>query len=397
MSVRALEMGTAPTRPRRLVLDPILAGVGLALLSLGLVMVTSASLGLAERELESPFHYLLRQATFAGVGVVAALVTMGIPLAVWERLGTLAYLVAVVLLVLVLLPGIGHAVNGSSRWLPLGPINLQVSEPARLAILMLMCTYLSRYGPELRQRFSGFLKPMLLIGAACALLLAQPDFGAAVVLAGTGLGLAFVAGARLRDFLALLAGTLLTLGVLVVSSPYRLERLTTFLDPWADPYDSGFQLTQSLIAFGRGEWLGVGLGAGVQKLFYLPEAHTDFVFAVLAEELGLLGVVATLSLYGLLVWRSFASARRAAAAGLAYHAYLSLAVGIWLACQAFINMGVNMGVLPTKGLTLPLMSYGGSSLLVSSVAIGLLLRVHHELAAVGCSAKRRPTRREKRR
>ena len=388
MSAATLRVDRAAVRPRRLALDPVLAAASLALLSLGLVMVSSASLGLAERDLHTPFYYLSRQATFAAAGLLAALVALGVPLVAWERLHALLLLAAFFLLVLVLVPGMGHSVNGSTRWLPLGPVNLQVSEPARLAILVYLCAYLARRAPGVREHFSSFFKPMLLIGVACALLLAQPDFGAAAVLLCTALALFFVAGARMRDFLLLLGGASLAMAALVVTSPYRLGRLTAFLDPWADPYASGFQLTQSLIAIGRGEWIGVGLGDGVQKLFYLPEAHTDFLFAVLAEELGLAGVAVTLGLYAVLVWRAFAISGVAARGGLAFHAYVALAVGFWLGLQAFVNIGVNMGVLPTKGLTLPLMSYGGSSLLVTCAAVGLLLRVHHELDAMGCSAKR---------
>jgi cell division protein FtsW len=261
--------------------------------------------------------------------------------------------------------------------------------------MMYLCGYLVRRREALQTNFTGLAGPVFLVGLACALLLAEPDFGAATVLMGTTLGLLFLGGVRLRDFLMLFVAVIGALAVLAVSTPYRLKRLTGFLDPWADPFDSGFQLTQSLIAVGRGEWLGVGLGNSVQKMFYLPEAHTDFVFAVIAEELGFAGVFLVVSLFLLVVWRAFWLARFSAEAGNYYQAYLAAGLGIWLGLQAFINMGVNLGLLPTKGLTLPMLSYGGSSLVVTFVALGLLLRIRLELGQVGSKGgarKRQVTR-----
>jgi cell division protein FtsW len=269
------------------------------------------------------------------------------------------------------------------RWVVLGPFRLQVSEPARLLIFIYLAGYIVRRSDELSSGIKGFLKPMALIGFAGLFLLVEPDFGATLVLTCTALAMLFLGGARLKDF-ALCAGiaALAALG-LVLASPYRLARLTGFLHPWADPFDTGFQLTNSLIAIGQGQWFGVGLGESVQKLFYLPEAHTDFVFAVTAEEFGLLGSALVIGLYLALTWRALLLARRAAKREQLFGAYLAFGIGIWIGLQAFINMGVNMGVLPTKGLTLPLMSYGGSSLIVSCAAIGLLMRVDRETRESG--------------
>lgn len=349
-----------------------------ALLMTGLVMVASSSIVIADRELQSPFYYLVRQGAYAGLGLMGLLVMLAFPLRFWVRSGYLLLALALILLLAVLLPGIGHSVNGSVRWLRFGPLSLQVSEPARLFLIMYLAGYMVRHPDTITENFKGFMKPMVFILIAAGLLLMEPDFGAATVLLGTALGMLFLGGVRLRHFLFLFALVAGTFATLALTSPYRLKRLTGFLDPWADAYASGYQLTQSLIAIGRGEWIGVGLGASVQKLHYLPEAHTDFVFAVLAEEFGLLGVVTVIALYMALMWRAFIIARAAMQCEQAFGAWLAQGIGIWFGLQAFINIGVNMGVLPTKGLTLPLISAGGSSLLVSCAAIGLLLRVAHE-------------------
>ncbi|MDX1443162.1 MAG: putative lipid II flippase FtsW [Gammaproteobacteria bacterium] len=353
--------------------------VTLLLLGFGIVFVTSASIALAEKDLGNPFYYGERQVIYAAMGLAAALVMMALPLNLWRKLSPALLLAGFALLTLVLVPGFGREVNGAVRWLTIGPVRLiQASEPARLCFFIFIADYIARRNTELSTTFTGFAKPMGLMALAGILLLAEPDFGAATVLIATVLGMLFIGGARLRDFLALVVAAFAALAALAVSSPYRLERLTTFLDPWSDPFNSGFQLTQSLIAIGRGEWFGVGLGSGVQKLFYLPEAHTDFVFAVIAEELGLFGVVLLLGLYIIFFMRCFAIARMAARAEQHFGAYLAFGIGIWIGMQAMINLGVNMGVLPTKGLTLPLVSSGGSSLLIVSAAIGLLLRIGFE-------------------
>jgi len=356
---------------------PLLAAA-LLLLGLGLVMVGSASVSIADRLVGEPFHYLFRQGAYAALGLGLAAAMMRVPLALWERAGPFLLLFGMALLALLLLPGLGRTVNGSTRWLMVGPANLQVSELMKLALVVYLAGYLVRRGEEVRSTVGGFLKPLLLVGIIGLLLLLQPDFGAVVVLAATALGMLFLGGVRLSLFALLCVGAGALLALLAVSSPYRMQRLTSFLNPWADPYDAGFQLTQALIAFGRGEWLGVGLGGSVQKLFYLPEAHTDFLFAVLAEELGLVGAVGVMLLFLFLVVRCFVIGRRALRAERPFGGYLAYGVGLWLGLQAFINFGVNMGVLPTKGLTLPLMSYGGSSMLATCLAIAMVLRVDHE-------------------
>ena len=300
------------------------------------------------------------------------------------------------LLVVVLVPGIGYEVNGSTRWLPLGVINLQVSELVKLFLFIYVAGYLVRHGEAVRSSLLGFLKPMLMVGLAGLLLLLEPDFGATVVIMGTVLGMTFLAGARFIQFMSFVMLFASAAMLLVVTSPYRMQRLTSFANPWADPFDSGFQLTQSLIAIGTGGWFGTGLGGSVQKLFYLPESHTDFLFAVLSEELGFIGVSVVVLLYAVIFFRSLKIAAQAEKAGNYFAAYMAYGIGIWLSMQAIINMGVNVGLLPTKGLTLPLMSYGGSSLIVCCVAIGLLMRINYESNGVTKQASktsgRRPAR-----
>jgi len=361
----------------RLHVDMVVVGLVSALLLLGLVMVASASVTIAARD-GDPFFYVERQLLFALVGVACGAVALRIPTEVWERFSNVLLVAAIVMLVLVLVPGLGHSVNGSKRWLRLAGLNFQASEAARVLLLIYLCSYLVRREEEVRTSVVGVLKPLAVLGFAALLLLLEPDFGSGVVLLATGIGMLFLAGIRLRHFLALCATAPALLAVVAISSPYRVKRLITFVDPWVDPFNSGFQLTQSLIAIGRGEWFGVGLGASIQKLFYLPEAHTDFVFAVLGEELGFVGIALVVALVLGIAYRSLVIARNAAEAGLKFQSYLAAAFGIWFGLQAFINMGVNMGLLPTKGLTLPLLSYGRSSLVVTLGWIGILLRVHHE-------------------
>jgi cell division protein FtsW len=362
-------------------LDPVTLALTLAIVLLGLVMVTSASVSTAAQESGQPFYYLERQLLLTLTGAACALLLFAIRTELLERASGALLALAIALLVIVLVPGVGHAVNGGRRWLHLAGVNFQVSELARVLVLIYIASYAVRREAQLRESFAGLVKPLGLLFLAGVLLLLEPDFGAATVLFATGFGLLFLAGARLRYVIAMTVVAAAGFSVLAVSSGYRVRRLTAFLDPWADPYNSGFQLTQSLIAIGRGQWFGVGLGDSVQKLFYLPEAHTDFLFAVLAEELGLLGVVLTLALFLALVWRSLYIARLASAAGLKFAAYLAAGFGLWVGIQAFINIGVNMGVLPTKGLTLPFMSYGRSSLIVALAWAGLVLRVYHEASA----------------
>ncbi len=368
---------------------PLLLIAGL-LLFIGLVFVASSSLNLADRQYQQPFFFLMRQGIFTCVAVGLGLLMWRVPMSVWERLGVPLLLVAFVMLVVVLIPGVGREVNGSVRWLSLGPVNLQVSELVKLFFIIFMAGYLVRRDEEVKQSVRGFAKPMLLLAIVGGLLLQQPDLGATAVLLVTVAGMLFLAGARLWQFTVLLGTSGLMFTCLVLAAPYRMARVTSFMDPWSHAYDSGFQLTQSLIAFGRGDWLGVGLGGSVQKLSYLPEAHTDFIFAVIAEEGGLFATLTVILLFTLLVWRAFAIARMAQMAGLRFTANLSYGLGLVLGIQAFVNIGVNMGLLPTKGLTLPLMSYGGSSLLVSCAAIALLLRAAFEARqALGSDALER--------
>lgn len=395
MTMSSVTMPFPARMKTNLQIDSVLLAIVLALLLGGLVILASASISISDATSGNPFYYVQRQLFAVGIGAAAGFVCLFIPMQVWRNLGPLMLLAGVVLLVIVLLPGIGYEVNGSKRWIRLGVMNLQVSEPARLCFLLYLAGYLVRRGKSLREEFTGFLRPMIVLSVACVLLLAEPDFGAAVVLLATALVMMFVAGARIRDFLLFFAAAVLAMGALAVASPYRMKRLTGFLDPWADPFDSGFQLTQSLIAVGRGEWFGVGLGDSVQKLFYLPEAHTDFVFAVYAEEFGLLGSIVLISLFLALLWRVFKLAKRAANAERFFEAYVAIGLGTWLGMQAFINIGVNMGLLPTKGLTLPLISYGRSSLIITMICIALLFRVHHELAVDSTPVNRKPRKRRK--
>jgi len=393
MTAATLSYARSTGRPRRLALDAWVIGPVAALLLVGLVMVASAGIGISDREMGAPFFYFQRQLMYVGLGVVAAMVAMTIPTAIWEKYSMVLLGVGLALLVVVLVPGIGHEVNGARRWVRLGFMNFQVSELARVLLLTYVASYAVRRADELRSDFAGFVRPVLVLGGAAVLLLAEPDFGAATVLLATGIAVLFLAGARLTHLAVPIVLGVAAMTMLAITSPYRARRLTAFRNPWDDPFDSGFQLVQSLIAIGRGEWFGVGLGSSVQKLFYLPEAHTDFVFAVLAEEFGFVGVVVVLALFAVLVGRALAISRNAARAGLQFQSYVAAAIGIWLGLQAFVNIGVNMGLLPTKGLTLPLLSYGGSSMLVTLAWLGVLLRVHHETQMTGRSAVTREERR----
>jgi len=383
MSTTAATMSYARStgQPRRLALDPWVIGAVAALLLIGLVMVASASIGIAEKETGQAFYYFRRQVIYVLAGLVAALVGVAVPTRLWDKYSIYLLIGAFAMLVLVLIPGIGASVNGARRWVRLGIMNFQVSEAARAMLLTYIASYAVRRADEMRADFRGFMKPIGVLVAAAALLLWEPDFGAATVLMATGFAVLFLAGVRLKHLLVPVVLAASAMGALAISSPYRLRRLIAFLNPWDDPFDSGFQLVQSLIAIGRGEWFGVGLGSSVQKLFYLPESHTDFVFAVLAEEFGFVGVAVVIGLFALLVGRALKISRGAAAAGLAFQSYLAATIGIWLGLQAFVNIGVNMGLLPTKGLTLPLLSYGGSSMLITLGWLGVLLRINHETQA----------------
>ncbi len=365
------------TRPT---IDPVLASIVGGLLLMGLVILMSASVTIADAEFGNPFHYFYRQVFAIGIGAIAFMFMLLVPTDVWQRFGFVLLLLSLFVLALVLVPGVGLTEKGATRWISAAGFTVQVSDPARIGLILYVAGYIVRRKDDLQRKFSGLARPMFVLSIAAGLLLAEPDFGAATVLLATTMTMLFVGGARLRDFMLFFVAGLAAMTVLAIGSPYRLARLTGFLNPWADPYNSGFQLTQSLIAIGRGEWFGVGLGSSVQKLFYLPEAHTDFVFAVYAEEFGLLGSLLLIATFCFLIIRIFQLSRRAANAGLWFQAYAALGIGTWLGLQAFVNLGVNMGLLPTKGLTLPLISYGRSSLITTMAAIGLLFRIHHEIS-----------------
>lgn len=361
-------------------LDAPLLLAALALLALGLIMVASASMPLADHQFNDPFRYFRRQFLYALLGLGLGALVLRLSLKRLQPLGFTLMAISFALLLVVLVPGVGKVVNGSARWLDLGILRIQVSEPARLGLLIYLAGFLVRRQVEVRDTFFGVGKVMALLAAAGVLLLGEPDLGAAVVLTLAVMAMLWVAAAPILPFIILLGCGMGGLYLLIALSPYRLARLTGFMDPWADPFNTGFQLTQSLMAIGSGHWFGLGLGSSVQKMFYLPEAHTDFLFAILAEELGLMGSLTVIALYALMFWRCLRIADTAAQRGRWFGAYLTMGLGVWLASQALINIGVNMGLLPTKGLTLPLMSYGGSSLLVMCVMIALILRVGIENA-----------------
>lgn len=360
--------------------DPVLLIAAAGLLLIGFVMVTSSSLHLGVKEGSEPLHYPLRQLIHILIGCAAGWVIMKIPVNQWERFGPPLLGIGTFLLVVVLIPGLGHKVKGSTRWLELGGIRIQVSEAVKFCAVIYMAGYVSRRQKQLQSSPTALFAPLGLFVVVAALLLLEPDLGSAVVILMIVVGMLFLAGARLSMLLPLGVLAVVAFALLVYFEPYRMKRVTGFLDPFADRLGSGFQLVQALISFGRGEWFGVGLGSGIQKLFYLPEAHTDFLFSVIAEELGLAGVIVVIALFGLFFWRTFEIAAAAEKAGQMFSAFIAYGLGLWFGFQAFVNMGVNMGMLPTKGLTLPLMSYGGGSMIVMCAAVALLFKVHGEVA-----------------
>ena len=370
---------SSPLRSRRgMDLDfPLLAGC-LALLGLGLVMIASASTEVAAVLSGNPLYHMIRHLIYLTIGLSAALVTLLVPMSMWQRFSGTLLLIGFILLVLVLIPGIGREVNGAKRWIGFGLFNLQPSELAKLFTVVFIAGYLVRRQEEVRERLSGFLKPMLVLGPMAALLLAEPDFGATVVLVGSCITMLFLGGVNLLRFIPLAGVVLAAGGLVMISQSYRLERLTNFIAPWADQYGAGYQLSQALIAFGRGEWLGVGLGNSIQKQFYLPEAHTDFIFAVLAEELGMVGALITVGLFVFVAVRALYIGLWAEKARQFFSAYVAYGIAVQWIGQVLINIGVNIGLLPTKGLTLPFLSYGGSSLVICCVSLALLLRIEWE-------------------
>jgi len=371
---QARHSGQAATvRPDSWVLVP-----SLLLLAIGVVMVGSASVAIAENQGVSTYHYLLRHFIYISLGVLLAMVFRVIPIAFLERMSRPMMLLSALLLLAVLIPGIGHTVNGSTRWIRLGFVNFQVVEAVKFMVVVYLAGYLARKTGLVQTHFFDTFKPLIFAGLLSVILLLQPDMGSAAVITAIIAGMVWLAGAAWRHIFVL---GLLTLPAFAYAAmePYRLRRIVSFMDPWADPYASGFQLTQALIAVGRGELFGVGLGASIQKLFYLPEAHTDFIFAVLAEEFGLAGVIVVLTLFLLLVTRIMIIGIMAHRNDRPFAGFLAYGIGLWIGLQAMVSVGVNLGVLPTKGLTLPLISSGGSSMLMILLALGVVLRIKYEL------------------
>lgn len=373
--------------------DPWILAASISLLLIGLLMVTSSSMVISERQFDYPFNFLIHQCGYLLLGIIFGVFAFRLPMEQWRILGAYLFIGCVFLLVLVLIPGIGHRINGSMRWLGFGAFTLQVSELAKFSVVLYLAGYLVRRDEEIQTTLFGFIKPMFLLAIISLLLLLEPDFGATTVILGTALGMMFLANVRLWQYLALFLLVAGALAILAISSPYRLARITTFLHPWENPFDSGYQLTQSLIAFGRGGFLGVGLGNSIQKLFYLPEAQTDFVFAVLAEELGFVGECVVVALFIVLIGRALYIGKKAYLGQKFFESYLAFGFSFWLGLQAMINIGVNTGLLPTKGLTLPFMSYGGNSLLVNCVVIALLLRIGHDCRGLNARKVTRTKRR----
>ena len=361
--------------------DPLLLLSGGVLTLLGLVAITSASIGYADQNFGNPWYHAQRHLFYVMVSIACAALVYRLPSAFWYHSAWLWLLLSLALLALVLIPGIGRDVNGSQRWLPMGPFTLQPSELVKGSSLVFLSAYLVRQEAAVREQWQGFLRPMFVLGVVALLLLFEPDFGATVIVLGTAFGLLFLAGMKLLHFFIVVVLSGFGLAGLIITAPYRLQRLTAYTDPWADPYGSGFQLVQSLIAFGRGEWFGVGLGNSVQKLFYLPEAHTDFVFSIWAEETGFVGALGMLLLVLFLVLRIASIGRAAARAGDTFAGYLCYGIAMMFAGQAFINMGASSGLLPTKGLTLPFVSYGGSALVMSFCLLAMVLRIERERRA----------------
>ena len=366
-----------------IIIDRSLLMAVVLIAALGWLMVTSASMDWSQRNFGNIFYVSMRHGIFLCLGGAVAWVVLRIPLSVWRTFSALLVVLSLALLILVLIPGVGREINGSIRWLSLGFMNAQPSEFAKLATILYMASYLDRRRDEVQSKWSGFIKPLFVLSLLAVLLLLEPDFGAVVVLMLATLGLLFLGGVKAGQFITTAVAVISASVLILLSSPYRLKRLTGYWQPWTEEnvYGSGYQLTQSLIAFGRGEFSGVGLGNSIQKLFYLPEAHTDFVFAIWAEETGLLGSLVILGLFIFVFVKGMKLGRRAFLAENFFAAYIAYGLALLIGFQAFINLGVNVGLLPTKGLTLPFVSYGGSSLLICFVSLGLLLRVHHEMEA----------------
>ncbi len=372
--------------------DPLLVIVSASLLAIGYVMMASSSLHLGIKETGNSLHYPIRQSLHIALGLILGICVALTPIRVWEKSGQWLFIFGILLLIVVLVPGLGVKVNGSTRWLSIFGMRVQVSEVVKFFSVIYMAGYVTRHQESIRKSIFALFKPIILFSGACILLLMEPDFGSAVVIMIIAMGIMFLAGARLSPFIILLSSGSVLAALLVYFEPYRMKRVTSFLNPWADAKDTGYQLVHALISFGRGEWIGVGLGSGIQKLFYLPEAHTDFLFSVIAEELGLLGVLTVIGLFALLVWRTFEIAAAAEKADERFSAFIAYGLGIWFGFQSFVNMGVNMGILPTKGLTLPLMSYGGGSMMIMCCAVALIFRIQSEVTEINASMPKERSR-----
>jgi cell division protein FtsW len=372
--------------------DPLLVIVSASLLAIGYVMMASSSLHLGIKETGNSLHYPIRQSLHIALGLILGICVALTPIRVWEKSGQWLFIFGILLLIVVLVPGLGVKVNGSTRWLSIFGMRVQVSEVVKFFSVIYMAGYVTRHQESIRKSIFALFKPIILFSGACILLLMEPDFGSAVVIMIIAMGIMFLAGARLSPFIILLSSGSVLAALLVYFEPYRMKRVTSFLNPWADAKDTGYQLVHALISFGRGEWVGVGLGSGIQKLFYLPEAHTDFLFSVIAEELGLLGVLTVIGLFALLVWRTFEIAAAAEKADERFSAFIAYGLGIWFGFQSFVNMGVNMGILPTKGLTLPLMSYGGGSMMIMCCAVALIFRIQSEVTEINASMPKERSR-----
>ncbi|MDG4811804.1 putative lipid II flippase FtsW [Hydrogenovibrio sp. 3SP14C1] len=357
-------------------IDFWLIGALAVLVTIGLTMVASSSIAISEKRFGDPTHYLLRQLFSMGLGIITAYIVLKIPLSFWRKYRGQLFIVGLVLLVLVLV--FGREINGSKRWLPLIVMNFQVSEFMKIAVVVFMAGYLDRHATAVRESFEAVIRLALPFGVMAILLLLEPDFGSTFVIAVIITGMLLIAGAPWRFFVMTVLPIATLLVMMVITSPYRMARVTNFLDPWSDPFGHGYQLTQALIASGRGEWFGVGVGESVQKLLYLPDAHTDFLFSIFAEEYGLIGVICLALLYVTILYRCFRIGRKAFNQTEYFGGLIAYGVGIWIVLQAMINMGVNLGLFPTKGLTLPLMSYGGSSALMLFIGLAIVLRVDLE-------------------
>lgn len=369
-------MAVSQHDPVNVMYDRTLVWLTFGLAMIGFVMVTSASMPIGQRLANDPFLFAKRDALCLCTSFSLSLITLHIPIKIWQRYSNRMLLISMVMLLTVLV--IGSSVNGASRWIGIGPLRIQPAEWSKLSLFCYLSNYLVRKAKEVRSNFWGFCKPIGVMVALSVLLLAQPDLGTVVVLFVTTIAMLFLAGAKMWQFLAIIGSGLFALMLLIVAEPYRMRRMTSFWNPWADQFGAGYQLTQSLMAFGRGELSGQGLGNSVQKLEYLPEAHTDFIFSILGEELGYIGVVLTLWMVFFVALRAMSIGYHALAGNQLFSGFLACSIGIWFSFQALVNVGATTGLLPTKGLTLPLISYGGSSMLIMSTAIVLLLRIDYE-------------------